>query len=363
MFDVGRSSFKRNISGLKVCIARDERFLEHKTGHFHPEHPKRLDAIYRMLDKNFGDKITSINCEPATLEQIERIHSPEYVKRILKTADQRITSLAPDTPISAGSYFAAWLAAGACIKGIDALMPNRMASKCDAFFGFVRPPGHHATPDKASGFCIFNNIAIAARYAIDHYHLNRILVIDWDIHHGNGIHDIFYSSSDVLYMSTHDLMLFPYTGEIDQAGEGEGVGYTINIPIPRDLTDDDMICLYDEMLRPLMKNYAPELVMVAAGFDAHRDDPIGRSRLTEKAYAGITRVLMNLQNTNHNPPLFFSLEGGYHQRAIAESIKSILAELTGDHTTDISTIQKSRVISELVARVKNIHFRYGVLND
>jgi acetoin utilization deacetylase AcuC-like enzyme len=348
---------------LKICIARDDRFLEHKTGHFHPEHPKRLDAIYRMLDQNFDGKITCIDSEPATLEQIERIHSPGYVKRILKTAEQRITSLAPDTPISAGSYFAAWLAAGACIKGVDALMNDRNKSRCNAFFAFVRPPGHHAMPDKASGFCIFNNIAIAAQYAIDRYHLSRILVIDWDIHHGNGIHDIFYSNSDVFYLSTHDLMMYPYTGEIEQTGEGEGEGYTINAPISRDLTDDDMICLYGEILRPLIKNYAPELIMVAAGFDAHKDDPIGRSRLSEKAYAGITRVLMNLQKQDQAPPLFFSLEGGYHQRAVAKSIKSILMELTGDQHTDISSIKKSRAISELASQVKNAHSRYGVLND
>jgi acetoin utilization deacetylase AcuC-like enzyme len=350
--------YKRNIPGLKVGIARDKRFLEHKTGHFHPEHPKRLDAIYRMLDQHFKDRLITISPEPATVEQIERIHSPAYIKRILKTAEQRITSLAPDTPISADSYFAAWLAAGACIQGIDHLM----AKTSDAFFALVRPPGHHALPDKAAGFCIFNNIAIAAQYAIDRYAMVRILVIDWDIHHGNGIHDIFYDNPKVLYVSTHDLMMYPYTGEIDQTGSGKGTGYTVNIPILRDFTDDDMIYLYQEILRPLMSGYRPQLIMVAAGFDAHTSDPIGRSRLTEATYGGVTRLLRHLRSLPENPPLFYSLEGGYNQRALAESIKTILTELTGS-LAPMPTLSPGQAVTDLIAQVKKIHLPFGVLND
>ncbi|MBC2717540.1 MAG: histone deacetylase [Desulfobacteraceae bacterium] len=343
---------------MKVGIARDNRFLEHKTGHFHPEHPKRLDAIYRMVDQHFDGRLIHIPSSPATLEQIERIHSPSYVKRILKTAEQRITSLAPDTPISADSYFAAWLAAGACVKGIDSLMEET----CDAFFAFVRPPGHHALPDKASGFCIFNNIAIAAQYAIDRYALERIIVIDWDIHHGNGIHDIFYDNQKVLYVSTHDLMLYPYTGEIDQKGSGKGEGYTVNIPILREFTDDDMIYLYQEILRPLINGYQPQLIMVAAGFDAHISDPIGRSRLTEATYSGVTRLLKHFRSSVENPPLFYSLEGGYHQRALAESIKTVLMELTGS-LSPMPPLSPGQAVTDLVAQLKKIHLPDGVFND
>jgi acetoin utilization deacetylase AcuC-like enzyme len=343
---------------LKVGIARDVRFLEHKTGHYHPEHPKRLDSIYRMLDQQFKDRLILVPLSPATLEQIERIHTPAYIKRILRTAEQRITSLAPDTPISADSYFAAWLAAGACVNGIDSLM----AKTCDAFFAFVRPPGHHALPDKASGFCIFNNVAIAAQYAIDQYALERILVIDWDIHHGNGIHDIFYESPNVLYVSTHDLMMFPYTGEIDQTGSGKGDGYTVNIPILREFTDDDMIYLYQEILRPLISGYRPQLIMVAAGFDAHIDDPIGRSRLTEATYGGVTRLLKQLRSSPENPPLFYTLEGGYDQRALAESIKTILTELIGSDSP-MPILSPDQAVTDLVTQVKKIHSLFGVLNN
>ena len=341
---------------MKVGIARDARFLEHKTGHFHPEHPKRLDAIYRMIDREFKDRLIDISPEPATLEQIERVHSPAYIKRILKTADQRITSLAPDTPISADSYFAAWLAVGACIQGIDLLM----SKTCGAFFAFVRPPGHHALKDKASGFCIFNNIAISAQYAMDRYALDRILVIDWDIHHGNGIHDIFYDSANVLYVSTHDPMMYPYTGEIHQTGSGKGEGYTVNIPILREFTDDDMIYLYREILTPLVSAYRPQLIMVAAGFDAHTDDPIGRSRLTNSFYGGVTRLLVHLSESADNAPLFYALEGGYNQRALADSIKTILTELTGG-LSPMPLPAPGRAVSDLIRQVKKIHSAYGVI--
>ncbi|MDO9263015.1 MAG: histone deacetylase [Desulfosalsimonadaceae bacterium] len=343
---------------LRVGIARDERFLEHKTGHFHPEHPKRLEAVYRMIDRHFEDRLIPIPPEPATLEQMERIHSQAYIKRILKTADQRITSLAPDTPISAESYLAAWLAAGACVKGVDSLING----VCDAFFALVRPPGHHAMPDRASGFCLFNNIAIAARYALDRYDLGRVLVIDWDIHHGNGIHDIFYDSKEVLYFSTHDPMLFPYSGEISQTGGDNAKGYTVNVPIPRELTDDDMIYLYREILRPLIKGYQPRLIMVAAGFDAHTDDPIGRSRLTESAYQGITRLLMEFRALADLPPLFFALEGGYNQRALADSIQAVLMELTTGPTPSFE-ISPSQTALDLVAQVRSLHAPYGVFHD
>jgi acetoin utilization deacetylase AcuC-like enzyme len=341
---------------LKVGIARDERFLEHKTGHFHPEHPNRLTSIYRMIDQEFSGKVIDFKPQPASLEQIERVHKPSHIRQMLKTAELRLTSLAPDTPVSATSYLAAWLAVGACIQGVDYLM----AHECDAFFALVRPPGHHALPDRAGGFCLFNNIAIAAVYAIEKYKLERILVIDWDIHHGNGIHDFFYGDKRVFYFSTHDLMLYPYSGEIGQTGKGSGEGYTINIPLDRSFTDDDVIYIYQEILTPLINGYKPQLVMIAAGFDAHADDPIGRSRLTEKTYAGITGLLVELRKTHGPFPLLFALEGGYDQRALTRSVKAVLTELVNEHEPDIAALSPSQDVIHLVASVREIHSPYGV---
>lgn len=343
---------------MNVCIARDERFCAHKTGHLHPEHPKRLDAIYRMIDQHFRDGLRVIPAEPATLEQIERVHSPAYVRRILKTAEQRLTSLAPDTPISAESCFTAWLAAGACIKGIDALMQKT----CEAFFALVRPPGHHALRDRAAGFCIFNNIAIAAQYAMDRYGVDRILVIDWDIHHGNGIHDIFYNSSKVLYFSTHDPMMYPYSGALEEIGADDGLGYTVNIPIIREFTDTDMLSIYRDILGPLINGYRPQLIMVAAGFDAHVGDPIGRSRLTDAFYAGVTGQLLDFRAVSDSPPLFFALEGGYDQRALAGSIQAIIGTLL-EETAPLPPDSPGPEAASLIDRVKTIHAPYGVFHD
>ncbi len=342
--------------GLKVGIARDERFLAHKTGHFHPEHPKRLSSVYRMIDQEFSEKLIDFKPEPASLEHIERVHTPGLIRQMLKTAELRLTSLAPDTPVSATSYIAAWLAVGACLQGVDRLM----AQDCDVFFAFVRPPGHHALPDRAGGFCIFNNLAVAAVYAINTYGLARILIIDWDIHHGNGIHDFFYEDPRVFYFSTHDLMLYPYSGEIQQTGKNQGKGYTLNIPLDRSFTDDDVLYIYQQLLPPVVMGYAPQLVMVAAGFDGHKDDPIGRSQLSEKTYAGITALLVRLRQNHGCFPMLFSLEGGYDQRALTQSVRAVLDALIHENKT-MDPLSPGPEAVRLVAMIREIHSSYGVL--
>ncbi len=348
---------------LTIGVSRDDRFLEHKTGHFHPEHPQRLTAIYRMLDQTFADRVKFFNPEPAALEWIEKIHTPAYIKRIMKTAEHRITSLAPDTPASASTYRAAWLAVGACLQGVDALVSGQY----DAFFALARPPGHHALPDRAAGFCVFNNIAIAARYAIDRYGLERVLIIDWDIHHGNGIHDIFYEDPRVFYLSTHDIMLYPYSGELEETGRGKGEGYTMNIPLDRDMSENDILYLYAEILPLIFKGFKPAMVIVAAGFDAHSDDPIGRSRWSTSIYAGITRLLCALGRGLTPPaPLLLSLEGGYDPSSLNASVKAVLAALMKNREPEepeISGPQPDPAMRDLVKKIRMIHLPLGVIHD
>lgn len=345
---------------MKIGIARDERFKEHLTGHFHPEHPKRLDAIYRMLDRNFadaGDRLAAYTAAPAPVEVVERIHSPEHIRRILKTSEQRITHLAPDTPVCSKSYMAAWLAVGACLTGIDSLM----ADACQAFFALIRPPGHHALANRAGGFCIFNNIAIAAQYAIQRYRLRRILVVDWDIHHGNGIQRLFYADPRVLYISTHDLMLYPYSGQTAETGAAWGDGYTINAPIERAMTDTDILWLYRSILEPVIYNYRPELILVAAGFDAHEADPLGRSHWTEAAYAGITRMILNASAGIGRPPVFLALEGGYNPGALASCIHSVLLEFLQQDSALADLRPEHEETATLAAQLRRIHSNYGLM--
>jgi len=343
--------------GINIGIARDDRFLTHKTGHFHPEHPKRLDSIYRMLDRDFANRLVSYTAVPAPMDLVEAIHSPEHIRRVLKTAEQRVTNLAPDTPVSAQSYMAAWLAVGACLQGIDALI----SGDCSSFFALIRPPGHHALAARAGGFCIFNNISIAAKYAIKHHQINRILVIDWDVHHGNGIQTLFYHDPRVLYISTHDLMLYPYSGEPEQTGTDWGEGFTINAPIFRAMTDDDVIWLYQSILTPVIRSFKPELIIVAAGFDAHQDDPLGRSRWTEAAYAGIIRGLNHAKKSVGDPPIFLALEGGYNPGALARCVHSVLSELSENAVESSEFPPAQEETARLMGRLLKIHSKYGLM--
>lgn len=340
----------------RVGIIRDERFLEHKTGHVHPEHPNRLQAIYRMLDSDFPEGLIKIDAEPATLEQLELVHTPSYIEKVLKTADYTFSSLAPDTPTSAKTYEAAWLAVGACLKGLNALL----AGQCDVCFALIRPPGHHALPDRAGGFCIFNNLGVTTRYAMNEHGLRRILIIDWDIHHGNGLNDIFYEAKEVLYFSTHDIGLYPYSGDWEETGEGEGQGYTINIPIPRELKDQEFLCLYQRILKPLFERYKPELVLVVAGFDALHDDPVGRSGLTQMAFNGLTQMILELRSEIERPPILVALEGGYDPSVLSRAVKGVLEVLTGkNHERHFDGDETERV-RNLLEKARRIHAKFGV---
>ncbi len=339
----------------KIGIARDDRFLEHKTGHFHPEHPRRLDAVYRMIDRDLRGEIAEFPAEAVPLEILEKVHTPEHIRRILKTSEQIKTHLAPDTPVSAKSYMAAWLAAGSCLRAVDLLAER----ECVGFFALVRPPGHHAFANRAGGFCIFNNAAVAARYALMRHGFSRIMIVDWDIHHGNGLQDIFYTDPRILYFSTHDLMLYPYSGEPGQAGEDWGEGTTINAPVSRSMGDEDVVWLYRAVLKPVIKNFRPELIMVAAGFDAHRDDPLGRSRWTESAYAGITRVILEEKRKINDPPVFLTLEGGYDPMALASCIRSVILELTKKESAETYPETGHEETRELAEQIKTIHSKYG----
>lgn len=344
---------------MKVCIVRDERYLEHKTGHMHPEQPGRLKAIHRMLDTDFPDSLIQIKPSPATLEHLELVHSPAYIERVLKTADHEFTSLAPDTPTSAKTYLAAWLAAGGCIQGLRAVL----SGQCDVCFTMIRPPGHHALPDRAGGFCIFSNLGITARVAMKEYRLQRILIIDWDIHHGNGLNDIFYREKEVLYFSSHEIGLYPYTGDWEETGKGEGEGYTINLPVPIGLEDPEIIHLYSEILGPVVRRYDPQLILVGAGFDGHHQDPVGRAHLTEQSFRWLTHLLLEVRAEVNHPPVLFALEGGYHPRALARCVKEVLKVLTAEEPGNAPTAPDTERAAEMVEKARRIHGQYGVWAD
>jgi acetoin utilization deacetylase AcuC-like enzyme len=341
---------------IKTGIVRDDRYLEHITGHIHPEHPTRLNAVYKMLDSEFSDGLIRIETQLAPLEFLEFVHTPIYIEKVLKTANHDFTSLAPDTPASVKTWLAASLAVGGCISGLEALVDK----KCEVCFSLIRPPGHHALADRAAGFCVFNNLGITARYAALQHNFKRILIIDWDIHHGNGLQDTFYDSSSVFYFSTHDTRLYPYNGDWAETGEGDGRGYTVNVPIPRNLTDSDFFHLYRILLEDITAHYRPELILVAAGFDAHRLDPIGRSLLTEYAFSGLMHLILDLKKASGDPPVLMALEGGYHPGALADCVHAVLKVLTTKHNQSVHIPEISQRVETMVKKARKIHAPYQV---
>lgn len=344
---------------LRVGVVRDDRYLLHQPGLVHPERPDRLKGIYKMLDADFDGRLLTIPPELATLEQLELVHSPNYVRKVLKTAERTFTNLAPDTAASSQSYLAAYLAVGGCIKGFQALLSGR----CDVCFAFIRPPGHHAQRNRAGGFCLFNNLAVTARYAMARHGLRSILIVDWDIHHGNGIQDIFYEEKEVLYFSTHFRGWYPQTGDWEEAGEGEGLGYTVNVLLPKDVTDDDMLCLYSRTLEPIVTRYRPEAILIAAGFDAHHLDPLGKTQLTEKCFGGLTQLLLELWDAAARPPLLLALEGGYDVTALVACVKEVMDVLTATGPGSRSSWPVSEKGLELFEKACHIHRQFGVWID
>lgn len=341
---------------MNVAVVRDDRFLAHKTGHAHPENPARLKAVYRMLDREFARELIYLTPRLATLEQLELVHTPVYINKVLKTAEHDFTSLATHTPVSAQSYLAAWLAVGSCLSGIEALMSGR----CGICLCLVRPPGHHALPDRAAGFCVFNNLAISARYAIQQYGVRRVLIIDWDVHHGNGLQDIFYKEKAVFYFSTHDMLLYPFTGDFSETGSGEGTGYTLNIPLPRETDDNDLLYVYRAVLGPLLAAYRPQLILVSAGFDAHQQDPMGRLNLSAAVFGRLTELVISLAKDENAPPILFSLEGGYEPGALADCVREVLKSLTAECRAADDAPNPTPLGEQLVARVRQIHAAFSV---
>lgn len=342
--------------GLQVGIVRDERYLEHRTGLIHPENLRRLEAVHEMLDQDFPRGLTALRPEAAGLDDLELVHTPAYIEKVLKTAERDFTYLAEDTPAGARTYLAAWLAVGGCLSALRALS----SGQAQACFALIRPPGHHALPDRAGGFCIFNNLAVTARYALKFLGRGRVLIVDWDVHHGHGLQEIFFREKEVLYFSSHYRGWYPRTGAWEETGQGPGAGYTINLPLPREVGDEDILHLYREVLGPVVRAYRPELILVAAGFDAHAQDPLGRTELTEKAFGWLTRLLLKLGREVGTPPLLLALEGGYDPPALARSVREVLRALTGDEPGSELPRPETQRAAALVERARQVHGPLGL---
>jgi acetoin utilization deacetylase AcuC-like enzyme len=309
----------------RTGIVKDQRYLEHVMDVGHPESPERLKVMYQMLEeKDMKGLFESVIPRAATREELEMNHTPKYIDLIASTAGKPYYRLDMDTSTCAKSYEAALFAAGGLLELIKAVMEGKLNNG----FAMVRPPGHHAERDRAMGFCLFNNVAIGAYYALKNFSLERILVVDWDVHHGNGTQNSFYEDSRVLYFSTHRYGFFyPGTGAATEVGRGKGEGFNVNVPLSTGGNDSDYGNIFEKILKPVALEYQPQLVLVSAGFDTHCDDPLGGMEVTEKGFARMTQILMEIADTTAHGKLAITLEGGYDVSGQSRSVKAVLKEL------------------------------------
>ncbi|MFQ6040759.1 MAG: histone deacetylase [Candidatus Poribacteria bacterium] len=292
-------------------------YLKHDTGYGHPESSQRLIAVLKTVkNSGFWDDLIQIEPTPAVIGQIEYIHDPGYVEAVKQMCDSGGGYIDYDTPISAESFNIALLAVGSLLRGVDAIM----AGEVDNAFASVRPPGHHATPRMGMGFCIFNNVAIAARYIQREHNLPKILIIDWDLHHGNGTQEAFYDDPTVFYFSIHQSPFYPGTGSANETGEGAGMGYTFNFPMRAGSRTEDYVEIFEQQLKPAAIEFQPNFILISAGFDSHQSDPLGGIRIASEGFGQLTDIACEIADSTCNGRLLSALEGGYNLDGLSESV-------------------------------------------
>jgi acetoin utilization deacetylase AcuC-like enzyme len=306
-----------------VVYLRHPSSLEHDTG-MHPERAERIPAIEGELERRGWPGLHRVEAPAVEPGALRAVHPDDYVRWVRELSERGGGAIDLDTVASPGSYRAALHAAGGATAMVDLLLGDGGPR---AGFCGLRPPGHHAEARVAMGFCLFNNVAVAARRARDAHGCTRVMVLDWDVHHGNGTSDIFWSDDEVLYVSIHQWPLYPGTGAPDEAGDGPGLGYTVNLPVPPGSGDETFTSLVEHVALPLAREYRPQLVLVSAGYDAHRDDPLADCAVSEAGYVAMTAALRHACEALGDVPLGLVLEGGYALGALARSVAATLEAL------------------------------------
>jgi acetoin utilization deacetylase AcuC-like enzyme len=342
---------------MAVGYVYDPIYLKHDTGG-HVENAQRLEAIISYLEQTgLKSQLTLIKPRPASIEEIALVHQKQYIKEIEETAQRGGGWLDPDTVMSPDSYQVALYAAGGLIRAVEAVMAGEIASA----FALVRPPGHHATSRYAKGFCLFNNIAIATEYALAEYKkLERVLIIDFDVHHGNGTQETFYDNPQVMYISTHEYPFYPGTGSLEETGTGAAEGTTINIPLPAGCGDREYLKVFEQIIVPAAKRFNPQFILVSAGYDGYWADPLAMMEVSVSGFARMAEIIKGLADELCNGRLVFTLEGGYNLDALAASVKATFDVLLGKSSVDDPLGGSPRgfetaEIDRLIGAVKAIH--------
>ncbi|MEE4240545.1 MAG: histone deacetylase [Desulfopila sp.] len=328
----------------KCGLLFDDRYFKHSITHDSPENPKRLYSLYSSIQEKFKKSYYFLQPRPAAIDTIMTVHSSFYLEQVRhhSTLDNPF-SYDRDTYLMQESLATAQLAAGGCLEMAD----NIMAGEFNSGFALIRPPGHHAEPGRGMGFCILNNIAITAQYLLDCYKLQRILILDFDAHHGNGTQEIFYESGKVLFVSLHQDNLFPFSGKVEEVGKEDGEGYTINIPVFAQFGDQQFTFLIGRLLQGLMEQYMPQIILVSAGYDGHRHDTISNTTLSTEWFGTITTMLQQYAADVCDRRLMFVLEGGYNPVSLEASVIATLESLQKSNSGKIGVLNCNRAAALL----------------
>jgi acetoin utilization deacetylase AcuC-like enzyme len=339
----------------KTAYVIDSRYQAHSASPNHPEGPSRIEALLELVADYRRDGLVKIEPRFATRAELLANHARELVDEVEATAGKDLCVFDADTQANASTFETARLATGGLLAVLDAIMEG----KADNGFALVRPPGHHAEVDRVTGFCFFNNIAIGAKYLQNKYGLERILIIDWDVHHGNGTQRSFYASGDVMYVSTHQYPHYPGTGAAGDVGAADGMGYTVNLPFPPGYGDAEYAEVFGRIVEPIGRQFKPDFVLISAGFDCHRLDPLGDMRVTAEGFARMTKGLLSVAGECCAGRCAAVLEGGYSLEGLKEGVKSVLDEM--GETNQPQPPSGNSIAAPLIAAVTTIQKRFWTL--
>jgi acetoin utilization deacetylase AcuC-like enzyme len=334
-------------------VVVDRMYLKHEPGEFHPERPERIRVLVDLAEQLDEQKFQLLAPRAANRSEIELCHSADYVALVEATSKTNQYALDGDTITCRDSFGTGLLAVGGFLRLLDAVAATEVANG----FALVRPPGHHALKNRAMGFCLFNTIAIGARYLKRIHGAKRVLIMDWDVHHGNGTEAAFYDDPSVLFISTHQFPYYPGTGAMDEIGADAGKGYTINIPLPAGCADAEYLRVFEEIVDPATDKFEPDWILVSAGFDAHRRDPLGGMNVTEEGFGAMAQILLRLAERHAGGKIAFLLEGGYDLAALNNSVAAVLKAMQERPRKD-PPAAKSDKIQTLIRRIRQLHENY-----
>ena len=338
----------------RTALIADRRYLDHYAGRVHPERPERVAVMIDMAERLRRPDLKLYAPRAASCAELELCHQAGYIADVEHTATLERSNFDPDTHTSRATYRTATLAAGGVLTAVEAVL----AGEAHNGFAIVRPPGHHALANRAMGFCFFNNVAIAAAALVANHGLKRVLILDWDVHHGNGTQELFYTSPQVLYMSLHQYPFYPGSGLFEEVGASAGAGYTVNVPMPASFGDDEYLRVFDDLLMPIARQFKPEFILISAGFDCHFRDPLGGMRVTESGFLAMARRLKRLAAECCGGRIVAALEGGYDLKALADSGREVIDELGREDDEPITPAINGGRVLPIIQRAQYFHEQF-----